>query len=171
MLLASLDLVRSAHIVLASASPRRVQILNEILTIGCEVIPSTFPEDLDKSKYTPKEYVQENARQKALEVYTRMTADGGTAPQLIVGADTVVVADGSRILEKPPTEAAARAMLESYSGSSHEVCTGVALLYPGEAAPIENVFVETTSVDFAPMTAEAIAACAHTPARSHAAAA
>ena len=58
-----------AKIILASSSLRRVEILNTLLGFQAAVIPSTFPEDLDKSKYTPADYVQENARCKALEVY------------------------------------------------------------------------------------------------------
>ena len=58
--------IRAAHIILASGSPRRVQIFNEILDLDARVVASTFPEDLDKSQYTPSEYVAENARQKAL---------------------------------------------------------------------------------------------------------
>ena len=45
--------VRAAHIILASASPRRVEILNTILGLEARVVPSTFPEDLDKSQFTP----------------------------------------------------------------------------------------------------------------------
>ena len=70
MLCADIDCLRAARIVLASSSPRRVEIVNSILSLDATVIPSTFPEDLDKSKYTPEEYVQENARQKACLLYT-----------------------------------------------------------------------------------------------------
>ena len=91
--------VRASNIVLASSSPRRVEILNEILGLKATVVPSTFPEDLDKSKFTSVEYVKETARQKALEVYARLASEG-RPPSLVVGADTVVVL-GEEILEKP----------------------------------------------------------------------
>ena len=44
-------------------------------------VPSTFPEDLDKSQYTPESYVVENAKQKALEVHSRLTGTGEEPPQ------------------------------------------------------------------------------------------
>lgn len=153
--------VRAAHIILASGSPRRVEIFNEVLQLEARVVPSTFPENLDKSKYSPTEYVQENARQKAMEVYQRLTADGQCAPSLIVGADTVVVL-GNSILEKPKSEEHARAMLEQLSGGSHEVSTGVALIYApsvedgSDAPPHVDVFVETTKVDFGSLSPELI---------------
>ena len=99
--------VKAAHIILASGSPRRVEILNDILGLAATVVPSNFPEDLDKSQYTPAAYVQENARQKALEVYDRLTSEKGSSPSLVVGADTVVVL-GDAILEKPKSTGAPR---------------------------------------------------------------
>ena len=153
--------VRAAHIVLASSSPRRVDIVNNILKLDANVVPSTFPEDLDKAKYTPTTYVAENAKQKALEVYHRLTDEaGGAPPSLVVGADTVVVRDDT-ILEKPKSASAAVEMLTSLSGRDHEVCTGVALIYPplssGEECLV-HTFVERTRVQFAPLPHEVILA-------------
>ena len=54
MLLTELAVVRAAHVVLASASPRRVQILNEQLGINAVVMPSFFEENLEKSQYTTR---------------------------------------------------------------------------------------------------------------------
>ena len=162
-MIADRSIVRAAHIILASSSPRRVDILNNVLGLQAEVIPSTFPEDLDKSRFTPAEYVAENAKQKALEVYSRLRAKGETR-SLIVGADTVVVRDGA-ILEKPTSKDHAVQMLQSLSGRSHTVSTGVALVYaPSTAhgavdeAPHVHTFVETTSVTFAPISPESIGA-------------
>ena len=146
-----------AKIILASSSPRRVEILNTLLGFQAAVIPSAFPEDLDKSKYTPADYVQENARCKALEVYGKTRAANGFPPSLVIGADTVVVLDG-RILEKPADDDEAIAMLRSLSGREHEVLTGVALFYGDETEPRVQRFVETTTVRFAELSAEAIRA-------------
>ena len=160
MILDALSTIRAASIILASSSPRRTEILNGILGLEAGIIPSTFPEDLDKSKFTPLEYVEENARQKALEVYHRLRRDGRT-PSLVVGADTVVVRD-TTILEKPKSVEAAKAMLQSLSGRAHEVATGVALVYApdGDAdEPHVVAFVETTSVDFAQLSSSLIDAC------------
>ena len=132
----------------------RTEILNDILTVDATVVPSTFPEDLDKSRYTPREYVEENARRKALEVYERLCRDGQRPPSCVVGADTVVVAD-ENILEKPKSVEAAKTMLRSLSGRVHEVATGCALVYPpldGTADPHVVSFVEVTSVTFADLT-------------------
>ena len=153
MLLDRVETIRAASIVLASGSPRRTEILNVILGLGAVVVPSTFPEDLDKKLYSPKQYVEENAKRKALEVFERLRAQGEER-SLIVGADTVVVHEAT-ILEKPPTAQAAKAMLRSHSGRAHEVCTGVALVYAprdGETEPHIDTFVESTTVTFAELS-------------------
>ena len=53
-----------------------------------------------QANYSPAEYVEENARRKALEVAERCTADGEACVNLLIGSDTVVVVDGT-IFEKP----------------------------------------------------------------------
>jgi len=134
-----------------------VDILNNILGLEADVVPSTFEENLDKSLFTPVEYVAENARQKALEVYARLSA-AGEMRSLIIGADTVVVRDDA-ILEKPKSEDAAVAMLNSLSGRSHTVSTGVALVYApsaGDSEPRVHSFVETTIVTFAHLNSDVI---------------
>jgi septum formation protein len=158
-MLADLAAVRAAHIILASSSPRRVDILNNVLEVRASVVPSTFEENLDKSQFTPAGYVAENARQKALEVYSRLSAGGSAPPpSLVVGADTVVVRDSS-ILEKPRSAESAQAMLASLSGRAHEVSTGVALIYApedGSEEPFIHSFVETTQVEFASLPSSVI---------------
>lgn len=67
-----LNALNSGKVVLASSSPRRKDILSQ-LGIKYIVVPSTFPEDLDKAGFShPSEYVKENAYQKAMEVYERL---------------------------------------------------------------------------------------------------
>ena len=155
MLISDLSLVRAAHIVLASASPRRSAILNEQFNLNARAVPSTFSEDLDKSIYTPQEYVKETARQKALEVYGRCESPfmnrHGRPPSLVVGADTIVVLDGE-ILEKPTSTDDARGMLRRLSDAgTHTVCTGVTLVYGGDDEPHEHSFVEQTTVALRPL--------------------
>ncbi len=157
-ILEHLSVIRAAHVVLASASPRRYDLLNGQLGINARVQPSQFAEDLDKSRFTPHEYVQENARIKAIEVFESIERGEGQPPSLVIGADTVVVL-GDRILEKPPDAAAAKAMLRALSDAgTHEVCTGAALVYHGHtpAAPDVHVFVESTAVRFARLSDEEI---------------
>ena len=156
MLLTDVSLVRAAHIILASASPRRSSILNEQLQLSARVVRSAFDKgSLDKSALTPPEYVMENARQKALEVYQMserpFLSKHGRPPSLVVGADTVVVLDG-KILEKPASVEEARQMLRALSAAgTHSVCTGVSLVYGGGAVdskPHMHSFFESTSVSF-----------------------
>ena len=82
-------LAQQHRIVLASASPRRKELLQQIgLTFDIHV--STFAEDLDKARYTPVQYVRETARCKAHEVSLRLRTDA-RPPTLVIGADTVAI--------------------------------------------------------------------------------
>ncbi|KAG0237009.1 hypothetical protein BGW41_000301 [Actinomortierella wolfii] len=113
--------------ILASTSPRRREIMDKF-GLNYTIVPSTFPETLDKSLFShPSEYVIENARQKALEVYERLKAEGKELPDAIIGADTVVAYD-NKILEKPESVQGAIDMLNTLSGSTHMVYTGIALV-------------------------------------------
>ncbi|KAF9428291.1 hypothetical protein BGZ94_002879 [Podila epigama] len=166
-----LDALNAKNVVLASSSPRRKDILNN-LGINYTVVPSTFPETLDKSLFShPSEYVKENALQKALEVYERLKAglilyilqiSNGQTPDLIIGADTVVTL-GSQILEKPPSVEGAIEMLTKLSGSTHMVYTGVALISPPtdpsvSSAPRIDLQVEGTEVRMQVLSQELIEA-------------
>jgi len=131
-------------LILASASPRRAQLLTaagiRFETRAADVNETPLPGEL------PDAYVQRLAREKAVAV--ARTAPG----RLVLGADTTVVVD-RRILAKPAEAAEAREMLEQLAGRPHEVLTGVALAGEGEPA----VAVASTAVWFAPMTSEDIA--------------
>ncbi|KAJ9090059.1 hypothetical protein DSO57_1006452 [Entomophthora muscae] len=105
------------HLVLASGSPRRHELLAQI-GVNAEIIPSQFPEDLNKTEFSSAgEYCLENSRRKVLEVLDRKrnSFDG---PTIIIGSDTVVVNDGE-ILEKPrsPEEALEIAYISSRKNS------------------------------------------------------
>lgn len=131
------------EIILASASPRRSQLLMQV-GIPFEVIPSAY-EEAEFSK-SPQDTVLAFARGKAKEVLARI-GDGRT----VLGADTVVACDG-RILGKPRSKEQAFDMLKSLQGRSHEVYTGVCLIKKQSEKILEKSFVEETRVDFAPMT-------------------
>lgn len=96
-----------------------------------EIHTSNFEENLDKSSFShPCEYVKENAKQKAIEVWNRLsacTSDANRCPDLVIGADTVVTLN-DEIMEKPRDEANAFEMLKKLSGFKHTVFTGVALV-------------------------------------------
>ncbi|KAI9151202.1 hypothetical protein H9P43_009817 [Blastocladiella emersonii ATCC 22665] len=143
------NLLEGKSVVLASKSPRRVEILR---TLGLEfdVVGSTFAEDLDHAHFaTAADYVVTNAKEKALEVYRTLLARGRTV-DLIIGADTVV-AHGRDILEKPNDEAHAVAILTRLRDArDHEVVTGMCLVYYDGAGrePRVVTFTESTTVTF-----------------------
>ncbi|XP_061735717.1 probable bifunctional dTTP/UTP pyrophosphatase/methyltransferase protein isoform X1 [Nerophis ophidion] len=114
-------------VVLASASPRRLEILRNA-GMRFEVVPSWFKETLDKRLFkAPQEYAVETAKQKALEVARRMPCNHRKTPDIVIGADTIVSVDGM-ILEKPRDKQDAYRMLSSLSGKEHSVFTGVAVV-------------------------------------------
>lgn len=130
-------------LILASASPRRKELLEQIGMSFC-VIPAKGEEVITKKK--PQEVVMELSEQKAAEV-----ADGIEEPCIVIGADTVVAADG-KILGKPKNEEDALAMLWDLQGRKHEVYTGVTL-YDTENGT-KNTFYEKTDVYMYPATKE-----------------
>lgn len=125
-------------IILASASPRRAQLLEQI-GIKFTVQASNVEEKLSK-KMEPSLWVQEIALQKAKDV-AKNYKEG-----LVIGADTIVVKDG-KILGKPQDELEAIKMLKFLSGSHHQVMTGIAVV---NAQNMEDyiVNIEITKVKF-----------------------
>jgi len=132
-----------ASLVLASGSPRRREIL-ERLGFDFEVRPV----DVDETPLEgerPHGYVLRLARAKAREA--------ARSGELVIAADTVVVADG-QILGKPDDEDHARDMLERLSGKEHVVLTGLALCDVDRALLV--AVVESTKVRFAELSAPEI---------------
>jgi septum formation protein len=108
----------TATLVLASASPRRCELLAQ-LGVPFEVLPSDVPEE-PLAGESPEAFTARVAREKANEVATRRPAAS------VLAADTVVTIDG-QILCKPADAAAARRMLRQLSGRTHHVLTAVTL--------------------------------------------
>ncbi len=106
------------HLVLASSSPRRRQLL-EMLGLTVEVRPPHIVEER-RADESPRDYVERLAREKAAAV----------PGNLVLAADTTVVVD-NEVLEKPADEADALRMLERLAGRTHEVITAVALRTDG----------------------------------------
>src|SRR5436190_19121570 len=130
------------RIVLASASPRRRELLTA-LGLAFDVIPPAIDETRTGG---PAEAVLANARAKAHAVAER-AGEGA----LIVGVDTDVAIEG-RLLGKAATEAEARERLETLSERTHEVLSGIAILLLHRADnPEERAAVETSRVTFAPL--------------------
>jgi len=111
-----------ARLVLASASPRRLALLQQIGVIPDDVAPADADETPGR-KEPPRRLAMRLAVAKGKAVASRF------AGAYILSADTVV-ATGRRVLPKPDTEEEARACLSRLSGRSHDVLTGVALRAP-----------------------------------------
>lgn len=145
-----------SQIILASASPRRKELLEQI-GLEFEICPAKGEEIITKT--IPEEVVMELSKQKAEEVAALVSSFGEshkeiTTPSdiLVIGADTVVAYDG-KILGKPSDEADAKRMLTMLSGNTHSVFTGVTLVLidkTGRAG--ELVFYEKTDVKMHAMT-------------------
>jgi septum formation protein len=132
------------RVVLASSSPRRHQLL-ELIGVEHEVQPA----DVDET-YTPGEmpdfYAERLARAKA-EVVSALNRE-----LVVIGADTIVVADG-KVLGKPLDQADATRMLKTLSGRAHVVMTAVAVAH--QATMVSTV--EKVSVTFRDLSDEEIA--------------
>jgi len=168
MILPLLEQLCSKRIVLASGSPRRKEIL-EGVGLKFEVIPSTFEEDLEPSMFPSlKEFVLETCLQKGLEVAERIRKSGQD-PDLVIAADTIVALDGV-VYGKPGTPDKAHDMLKKLSGKTHEVLTGVTLIWKGyhssERAVVDDNFLdkfcEVTKVHMAPLTDDIISSYVET---------
>jgi len=111
------------RVVLASASPRRVQLLRKIIQ-DFEVFPSGVDESGIRAG-TPEDFAVKAALAKAQTVAKSFPG------AVIIGADTIVVL-GGRVLGKPRDGQEAIQMLEALSGKTHRVITGLAVIDPGE---------------------------------------
>ena len=139
--------------ILASQSPRRRELLGK-LGISFAVEPAVGEEVPNGA--TPQEIVQGLAASKAQEIANKHKSAAGT---VIIGADTVVVCDGS-ILGKPKDREDMAGMIRSLQGRAHEVYTGVALCDEKDGVSGCHSFAECTKVHFYSMTEEQIAAYA-----------
>ncbi len=134
-------------IILASASPRRRELLEQA-GMSFEVEISDVEEVVRQKE--PDKIVEELAEQKASAV-----AEQARVGSLVIGADTIVAIDG-KILGKPSDEKEAFQMLSMLQGRTHQVYTGVALIEKEEQGEICKIFSERTDVTMYPMTEEEI---------------
>jgi len=133
-----------APLILASASPRRRDLLGEAGVVF-EVVPSDVPEQPAPGE-SAEGFARRVAREKALDVARRRP------DAWVLAADTVVVVDGA-IFGKPVDRADGRRMLCALSGRVHQVLTAVVLRGP-QADGTE--FLVSTDVEFRSLTAEEI---------------
>ncbi len=129
-------------LILASASPRRADLLRE-LGVRFQVVPSRAQE-LHDPQLTAGELCQINADRKARSVAQQFP------DALVLGADTLVYL-GTTLFGKPASRRAARAMLAQLQGRPHQVVTGVCLYHRRQHRC--RIFSEHTTVSFRPLTA------------------
>lgn len=142
-------------IVLASASPRRRELLSQA-GFEFDVIPSKGEEIITKEH--PAEVVEELSLQKAREVAERILSGSEEIRDfsVVIGADTVVAAN-HRILGKPADRDDARRMITELQGNVHQVYTGVTLIVKDSDGGLRAAtFHECTDVDVCGMTMEEI---------------
>lgn len=146
-------------IILASASPRRRELLAQI-GLSYQVVVSDVEEKTKSHK--PWEIVEELSSLKAGAVFDRLLEEKfrKTTPEpfVVIGADTVV-ALGEQIMGKPKDEQDAVRMLSLLQGKTHQVYTGVTLVYTKEEGKIGRTsFHEKTDVAMYPVSQEEIRA-------------
>lgn len=140
-----LDNLKKYHIILASNSPRRRELLGGLgVDYGVKTIPGvdeSYPETLQGEEIPV--YI---SREKAAAYLPTMAAD-----DLIITADTIVWLEG-KVLGKPADEADAKRMLRELSGKTHQVITGVTL----STVSFQRSFAVTSEVEFAPLSEDEI---------------
>lgn len=139
------DKIKEKRFILASTSPRRIEILTQMGFQDVEVYPSNFPEDLNKDDYTPRDYVLHTAIGKAQAVYDELKEKGEADNTIILAADTVVEIDG-QIFEKPKDKEDQLKNLTYYRDCRkiQHVLSGVVVINDGEM----QSFVEDTALHF-----------------------
>ncbi|MFW2381570.1 MAG: Maf family protein [Acidimicrobiales bacterium] len=137
------------RLALASASPRRVELLAQ-LGIRCDQVPA----DVDETQHPDESSAEMVERLAVCKVVRAAEILGQTTPDLgglyVAGGDTTVLC-GGEILGKPDDDNDARRMLRLLSGRRHEVVSGIAVCSAVDCA-IESA-IEVTSVWFRPLTA------------------
>ncbi len=145
-------------IYLASQSPRRRQLLDQIGVVHRLLLPEPGEDaealEATRAGESPRDYVERVTRAKLAAARLRLQA-GGLEPAPVLCADTTV-ALGAEILGKPADADEARAFLARLSGQTHRVHTCVALAWPGEAGT--DLRVQTSDVRMRRLAADEIEA-------------
>jgi septum formation protein len=127
-------------LILASASPRRVELLRQ-LGLDFKAVPGDVPE-IHHDQLTARELCQVNAYRKARAVAKKFP------DALVLAADTLVHLEAA-LFGKPATLEEAYQMLERLQGRTHQVITGICLLHVRHHR--QAVFAESTAVTFHPL--------------------
>ncbi len=135
------------NLILASASPRRKELLEQ-MGLSFSVIPSQKDEIITEDE--PSAAVKELSYQKAMDIAGQAEDDS-----IIIGADTVV-SIGNKIMGKPQNPNEACEMLRELQGNIHQVFTGVAIIRKNGEEYHHETFFERTDVYMYPMSEEEI---------------
>ncbi|WP_448946698.1 Maf family protein [Lachnoanaerobaculum sp.] len=142
--------MNNVKIILASASPRRKELLEQI-GIDFEIAVSDKETEIDGGD--PVEACRTQAYNKAVDIVEKSKLKYGDKDFAVISADTIVAID-KKILGKPKDKSDARQMLESLSGRKHRVYTAVCV-YNSLKDSYES-FVEDTTVEVASLSSEEI---------------
>ena len=137
-------MLNQKHFILASSSPRRAELLTRA-GYEFDIKPPAIDEDRCLNE-SPSDYVVRLAVEKASDIAAKVNN------QVVIGADTVVILDGS-VFGKPKDSVEASAMLKQLSGCTHEVLTGVAVCFREKRLSD----LEVTKVSFARLDDDFIA--------------
>lgn len=135
------------EVVLASASPRRKELLAQI---GIKFRTSTSKKEEEILRNKPEDIVKDLSYTKARDVYDR-----GNRDAIVIGADTIVVAD-EEVLGKPKDKEEAFAMIKKLQGDVHQVYTGVSIIWQQNNNTHVSSFVAMTEVELYYMSDEEI---------------
>lgn len=124
----SVSTVSQKKLVLASGSPRRIELLGQAGITPDHIQPADVDETPQRSEH-PRSLARRLAREKALAAVERLKDDADFTTPFVLAADTVV-AVGRRILPKAEISDEARECLRLLSGRTHKVFTGVCLVLP-----------------------------------------
>lgn len=140
-----------AQLILASASPRRRELLSQAgyrFTVQASSIPEVRRPGEDAIRFATR-----LAREKAEAVFA-LQPPSVAEPRMVLGADTVVVCD-DEVMGKPTDAADAARMLFRLSGRTHHVVTGVAVVW-GSSSPAIEIAAELTQVTMRTLPAEEV---------------
>lgn len=138
-------------IILASASPRRRELLSQI-GLEFEVMPGNMDE---KTKsHIPSQMVMELSQAKAMDIFNKLS-EKERADSIVIGADTLVAFE-NQVMGKPENRKQAIEMLSCLEGSTHQVYTGVTLVRQKDKEPVIVSFFEKTDVTMYPMSGKEI---------------
>lgn len=135
-------------IILASASPRRTELLKQA-GFTFTVIPSSIEEQ--RTETSPDKLAEDLAFQKAEDVYQSVKQDYTGKDFMVIGADTIVYYDGE-VLGKPADEQEAFDMLKMLSDRTHQVYTGLAIILRKTDEKQIYLMHERTDVTFYPIS-------------------